>query len=1156
MNVVEFLTDLAQQGVQLWADGDELSVRAPKGVLTAARREQLLQRKPELLALLRQRQEKDRSFLLPQIVPAPEDRHLPFPLTDIQGAYWIGRTGVFESGSVACQAYFEFESVGLNLERLQLAWQRLVERHDMLRAIVLPTGQQQILDNVPSYQFEVLDLREQPVQAVSVQLETIRETMSHRVSRLDLWPLFEIRATHLDNGRLRLHVRIELIIADAWSIILLLKYWSERYLEPDAVLEPLELSFRDYVLAEGVSQSSEQYQRCKDYWLGRLLTLPPAPELPLAQNPASIKQQRFVRRMARLEKEQWGALKARAAKSGVTSSAILCTAFSDVLRAWSKNPRFTLDVTFFNRLPVHPQIKDIVGDFTSTLLLEVDGSPATFELRAKRLQEQLGKDLEYSHFSGVRVLRELNRLRGGATAAGAPIVFTSGLSVHGEETPPGAHMGEVIYSVSQTPQVWLDHQAFEQAGTLFVSWDAVEALFPEGLLDDMFDAYSRLLHRLADEEVSWREPVRHLIPAKQIEQREAVNTTDAPVSKELLHGLFTAQAIARPHHPAIISSVRTLTYEELSHRASQVARWLRAAGARPNRLVAVVMEKGWEQVVAVLGVLQSGAAYVPIEPELPRDRVWYLLESSEVELVLTQSRLNDALDWPETVTRFAVDEAVLDEVGGAPIEPIQASEDLAYVIHTSGSTGFPKGVMIDHRGAVNTILDVNRRFAVGPEDRILALSSLSFDLSVYDVFGALAAGATIVIPDAGQTRNPAHWAELMMRERVTLWNSVPALMEMLVEYAAGPGVMMPSLRCVLLSGDWIPLNLPERVRALAENAQIISMGGATEASIWSILYAINDVHPSWKSIPYGRPMTNQRFHVLNEALEPCPVWVAGLLYIGGIGLATGYWRDEEKTSGSFIVHPESGERLYRTGDWGRYLPDGNIEFLGREDFQVKVSGHRIELGEIESALALHASVRSAVVTAAGEKTGRKRLLAYLVAADDPAPSAAELSRFLKQKLPEYMVPSGFIFLDALPLTPNGKVNRQALPAPEALHSALETAYVPPRTDVERTIVAIWQEALQREKVGVHDNFFDLGGNSLLMVQVHNRLRQVFQRETLLVHMFEHPTVSALAGYLSQSQEQPSALQQSAARGAARRDFISRRDEWRNPNVAVPGGKDE
>jgi non-ribosomal peptide synthase protein (TIGR01720 family) len=419
--------------------------------------------------------------------------------------------------------------------------------------------------------------------------------------------------------------------------------------------------------------------------------------------------------------------------------------------------------------------------------------------------------------------------------------------------------------------------------------------------------------------------------------------------------------------------------------------------------------------------------------------------------------------------------------------------------------------MIEHRGAVNTLLDVNRRFAIGPDDRVLALSSLSFDLSVWDVFGILGAGGALVLPEAAAHRNPARWRELLERERVTVWNSVPALMEMMAEHTAGLSARLPAgLRLVMMSGDWIPVSLPDRIRDLAAGrVEVVSLGGATEASIWSILHPIGAVDPAWPSIPYGRPMANQRFHVLDEALEDRPDWVPGQLFIAGEGLARGYWRDPEKTAASFAVHPHTGERLYRTGDLGRYQPGGTLEFLGREDFQVKVQGYRIELGEIEAALLATAGVRAAVVSAVGDRH-RKRLVAWVVC-DGGAAAEVALRSSLGERLPAYMVPAAFAFLDALPLTANGKVDRGALPLPgEERAAAAERASAASSAASRVELLAgIWAEVLGVRQVGPHDNFFTLGGDSILSIQVvarANRAGLALSPEQI----FEHPTLAELA----------------------------------------------
>ncbi|HEX8183561.1 MAG TPA: amino acid adenylation domain-containing protein, partial [Blastocatellia bacterium] len=626
-------------------------------------------------------------------------------------------------------------------------------------------------------------------------------------------------------------------------------------------------------------------------------------------------------------------------------------------------------------------------DFTSINLLEVDNSGASrFEDRARRIQERLWDDLDHRYMSGVSVVRELARIKGRAVGAIMPVVFTStlGIGKSGSGAAASAELGEMVYSSGQTSQVWFDHQVAEQAGALTFTWDTVEELFPPGYIDDMFESYCRFLERLAEDEESWQETGRDLLSQKHIQLCAAVNDTQAPEPAGLLNQLLAEQSSRQPDKVAVVSSSRRLSYAELYRLSNQIGRRLREMGARVNRPVAVAMEKGWEQVAAVASIHQASAAYMPIDVEFPKERIWRLLGDGEVEIVITQRAVDQRLEWPAGVKRLCLDSEDWESIDDSPLEPAHSPRDLAYILYTSGSTGQPKGVMIEHRSVLNRVLDVNSRFGIGPEDCALALTALHHDLSVYDIFGMFAAGGTIVIPDALRRRDPSHWASLLKQEKVTTWNSVPALMEMFVEYlehapdkeAATPG----SLRRVMLSGDRIPLSLPGRISDLIKEAQVISLGGPTETTVWDICYPVEAVEPDWRSIPYGKPMANARYHVLNEALELCPVWVPGELYISGTGAARGYWRDDEKTRDRFITHPFTGERLYRSGDLGCYLPDGNIEFLGRADFQVKIRGNRIELGEIEAALQRHDDVQAAVVMAAGDSQEDKRLVAYLVPA--------------------------------------------------------------------------------------------------------------------------------------------------------------------------------
>ena len=603
--------------------------------------------------------------------------------------------------------------------------------------------------------------------------------------------------------------------------------------------------------------------------------------------------------------------------------------------------------------------------------------------------------------SGVEVTRQLARARGSLGRALMPVVFTSAVAhprrdATAERRSPGtATPGKpgTLYGISQTPQVWIDHQVSEHRGALLYNWDCVEELFPPGLLDDMFGAYEELLARLADDDGSWSELDREHLPEGQATVRARVNATEGPLSDDRLEALVWRRVAEQAGQPAVIAVDRTLTYERLQAEARTAARRLLEAGTQPGDLVAIAMRKGWEQAVAALAVLEAGAAYVPVDPDLPPERFREILEHASVRVALTQPGPLAAIEWPADVRPLAL-HAEDEAADPGPLRaPGSGQEDIAYVIYTSGSTGRPKGVVIDHRGAVNTIEDINRRFGVAAGDRVLALSSLSFDLSVYDIFGVLAAGGTVVVPASGTSRAPEHWLELMRRHGVTIWNTVPALMEMLVEHLEGREERIPeALRLVMMSGDWIPLSLPDRIRRLcAHRPDVVSLGGATEASIWSIFHPIGVVEAGWRSVPYGRPLANQRFHVLDGVLTRRPDWVAGDLYIGGAGLAKGYWRDPATTARSFVRHPRTGERLYRTGDLGRALPDGNIEFLGREDSQVKVHGHRIELGEIEKAALGHPAVEAAVAAAIGDPKGKRRLALYIVAGrrDEAPPGLVE-----------------------------------------------------------------------------------------------------------------------------------------------------------------------
>lgn len=1049
--------------------------------------------------LLQQLLQKQAGPVWPTVQPVPAERHAPFPLTEIQQAYLIGRREGFELGGVSCHTTNECESQDLDPDRLERTWLQVVERHEMLRAVVLPDlRQQQILAKTPTWRLPVLDLRAAAPAEIATTLSALRERMSTQALDPTRWPLFDLRVTLLPSGRVRVHIDMDLLMVDAATTMSLIAEWGRAYRD-GALPPPPPISFRDYELSRAQLESSEMMRHARAYWSDRLDTLPPAPELPQGHGPP-----RYRRLSARLPAPSWTQLKQRAAAAALTPSALIAAVFAEVLATWSRSPAFTLNLTLFNRHPLHPAISQLAGEFTSTLLLAVDRAPGSFGERAKRLQEQLRKDLEHAIYSGVRVLRDLTYRRGGAVTM--PVVLTSTLGLPERGTPWG-WLGDWIWSSSQTPQVSLDHQVYELGGDLFYSWDVVDGRFPSDLADAMFAAYRELLLRTA--EADWSTPLVGCTPAAQLARRARVNDTGDGDPPGLLHAPFLARAKSQPESPAVLAPDRTLSYRELEQRSAALATQLREAGAGPEQLVALFLRKGWRQAVAALAVLRAGAAWLPMDTNLPAMRILHLLRKSGVRLVLTDPDTLAADLFPAEVQVLPVPEQTPAELHYADLELDPAS--LAYVIYTSGSTGEPKGVMIEHRAALATVLDVNRRWSVGRGDRVLALSALSFDLAVYDLFGLFAAGGAVVYPPFESTRDPAAWARVMRGAGVTIWNTVPALMEMLVEHGGGAD----TLRLVLLSGDWIPVSLPGRVRALHPNAQVVSLGGATEAAIWSVFYEIDAVDPAWASIPYGRPLSGQRLHVLDEALCPRPDLVTGELYISGCGLARGYLGEAELTSERFRVHPQTGERLYRTGDLARYFPDGVLEFLGREDQQVKIGGHRVELGEIEAALARDRRVRAAIVTAPGKPGELRRLVAYVVPAAATAETTgliAALEARLSEQLPEWMVPRAWQLLSELPLSKNGKVDRMRLPPWTPARPAKEAA---PATETERHLVAIWAELLPGQMLDVERNLFELGASSLSLVQAHKRLSQALPRLTI-VDLYAWPTIRGLAAYIDRA----------------------------------------
>ncbi|QWF82465.1 non-ribosomal peptide synthetase [Amycolatopsis sp. CA-230715] len=1067
----------------------------------------------------------------PVVVPDPAARYEPFPLTGLQQAYVTGRDDVYELGGVATHYYREFDSETLDVDRFLGSLEKLVQRHEMLHATVSADGTQRVLRDhaVP---VTVDDLRHLDGTAAAERLDRTRAAMSHHVMPLEDGPLFEVRISRLTKSKVRVHIGVDLLIADVRSIQIFYDDWELLYNGKE--LAPLtgEVSFRDYLIATERDADDAEYRRARDYWMDRIDTMPGAPRLPVVERAKNAKS-RFRRIESQLDAGTWTRITNRAGKYGVTPSAVLLAAYAVVLRTWSGSERFLLNIPMFNRQPLHHRIDEVIGDFTTILPLAVDarGDHGIAEL-AIRIQRQLLSDMDHRRFSGIEVLRELALRDGAATSAVAPVVFASGRG-QGRGYLTGEWIGEPGYAISQTPQVWVDNQTYEKDGELHFNWDTVEGLFPVGVVEEMFAAYCGVLELLAGGDSGWESGVDSVLPGWQREVIESVNDTAAPIDVQLLHGPLVECALADPSARAVFADGEWTTFGELYVRACRTARTLRSLGVGPGQVVAVSMDKTAAQITAVVAVLLAGGVYVPIDPELPTARRHHMATHAGARLILT-TEARETLDWPDNTRVALLDTAPVDlaeATRDATPEQVSQLDDLAYIIYTSGSTGLPKGVAITHRAASNTCLDINARFGVTSADRALALSSLSFDLSVWDVFGVLGAGGSLVLPATG--RDPAHWHELITTHDITVWNSVPALMTMYTEHLP-TGTPATSLRLVMLSGDWIPLALPDNLWATHPDIDLYSLGGATEAAIWSVYHPITALDPEWTSIPYGTPLANQQLHVLDTQLQPCPIHTTGDLYISGDGLATGYHNDPGKTHAAFLTHPTTGTRLYKTGDLARRHPDGTLEFLGRTDTQVKINGHRIELGEIETTLTTHPDIHTAIATTTGPPH-HKQLHAYLYPHPHttltPEQLRTQTHHHLTHHLPTYMHPTTTTILTHLPLTPNGKINRNHLPHPTTTTPATTEE---PASQLEKRILVLVGKILDSRRISVTANFFDLGLDSVVMVKVHRELRDGLGRDFALTDLFENPSIRHLAAHLGGADTTEDAVAATFARARDRR----------------------
>ncbi|MEB1529286.1 non-ribosomal peptide synthase/polyketide synthase, partial [Xanthomonas sp. WHRI 7945] len=1051
----------------------------------------------------------------------PVDRSAPLPLSWAQQRLWF----LDQLDHAAAEAYHIPAALRLTGElhrtALRASLDRIVVRHESLRTIFASADgapHQVIVSEGIGFALLEHDLRAMEASAQAATLAELSAEEARAPFDLAAGPLIRGRLLQLADDDHVLLVTQHHIVSDGWSIALLIRELGALYAafsqgEADP-LAPLPIQYADYAAWQRQWLQGDVLQRQIAFWREHLAGAPALLELPSDRPRPATQSYRGDAVEVRLGQELTGALHALSQRHGVTLFMTLLAGWSALLSRMSGQDEVVIGSPIANRQ--RAEVEPMVGFFVNTLALRVklDADPSVAELLAQIKATTLGA---YAH-QDLPFEQVVEALQPARSLSHSPL-FQALLALNNTSADalrlPGL-MLSTIDVAQRTTQFDLTLSLVETADGLVGSLAYAVDLFDQVTVQRMFGHWTTLLEAMVTDDAQSLSRLSLLSLGERQRILAGFNATrvEHPHDKTI-HALFEAQAARHPDAVAVECGDGRLSYGELNHRANRLAHHLAALGVRCDERIALCMERGIEMVVGVLGILKAGAAYVPLDPDYPPERLAFMLSDSAPVALLTDTvhaeRLS-VLNPPRMVVLDGADDrsAIAKYPQHDPQVKELAPHHLAYVIYTSGSTGRPKGVMVEHRQLVASTLA--RTHAYSKYERFLLLSSIAFDSSVAGIFGTLASAGTLLIPEEVSARDLDAIAALVERLQATTLLCVPSLARLILEHLSRHTER--SLREIIVAGETCPPALRDMAASFVPTLTLYNEYGPTEATVWATLYraSAGDGGP----VPIGRPVANTRIYVLDRHGALLPVGVAGELHIGGAGVARGYLGRPDLTAERFLADPFSNDadaRMYRTGDMGRWLADGNLQYLGRNDFQVKIRGFRVELGEIEAKLSACAGVREAAVIVREDVADDRRLVAYVVAQPGMAPSAAELRMQLSQDLPEYMIPSAFVGLDALPLTPNGKLDRKALPAPD--QSAIASRdYQAPVGDSEQMLAGLWQELLGLKQIGRADHFFELGGHSLLAVRLVARLRAMLGIDVPLRDVFARPILSELAQLVS------------------------------------------
>ncbi|BAY34383.1 amino acid adenylation domain-containing protein [Nostoc carneum NIES-2107] len=1064
-----------------------------------------------------------------ELLPTPQEM-IKLPLTAAQKELWF----LAQMGDKASRAYNESRYIHLrgafNFSALHQAIQAIINRHEALRTTFSPKGDEQIIHPSLTIDIPISDLSILEPSQKQAQLLKLLAQEAQQIFELEQAPLLRFHLIKLEAQHHILVMTNHHIVADGWSIGILLRELATIYAAECRGVAwqlPQPQKFSDYALSQIQLQQSPEMTKARAYWLEQFATVPVL-ELPSDRARPSTFSYIGARKNIILSTSLYNALKSLSRQHGYTLFTILLASFMAFLQRLANQQDVVVGIAAAGQSSLAG--KHLVGHCVNLLpIRNPDIQNPTFIEYLSLVQKILLDAYEHQNYPFIKLVEELKLPR---DLSRTPL-FTVGFNLDKAESYATSlnNEFEIVKNSPHTTKLDISLNVAQTDDQVLLEFEYNTDLFDAQTIQRWIAHYVTLLTGLV------QQPEKHLgnLPLLTTNEQNQLlvewnNTAITYPQNQCIHQLFESQVAQTLDAIAVVFENEQLTYRELNQRANQLAHYLQKQGIKQEVLVGICVERSVEMIVGILGILKAGGAYVPLDPAYPQERLNFMLADANLSLVLTQHKFKDWLPKNHYQNIYLdADWQLISKESQENLNIKVTATNLAYVIYTSGSTGKPKGVMVQHHSLVNYTETAIVKYALKASDRILQFASICFDVAAEEIFTSLVVGATLVLRHDSMLSSTPAFLEKCHQLKITVLALPTAFWHQIIAEFSENVSLPESLRLVIIGGEKASSQrLATWLQLVGKKVQLINSYGPTEATIGTTISNLSNLleFNTLREVPIGKAIDNVQVYILDSYFQPTPIAVPGELYIGGMGIARGYLKQPQLTAEKFIPNPFSrkpGTRLYKTGDLARYLPNGEIEILRRVDEQVKIRGFRIELGEIAAQLNQHPDVKEAVVKV-WEEDGDQRLVGYVSSQSKPQLTGTKLRSFLKEQLPEYMIPSAFVILEALPITPNGKIDRLALPAPEKFRPELAANYVVPQTEVEQTIANIWQKVLNIENIGIHDNFFEIGGHSLLIIKVHSELQKIFKTDLAMLDLFRYPTISSLAELLSQLQNQAPTIQ--------------------------------